>query len=114
MSIGITKPALISSPRLCRPQRTRRRAGRGLVLCLRGVTHSPGVQTSRGSGQRSTIALLPNVPALGKAGPQSTPQWCHTIPWDTPDIPDTEKGAWGAWLKFEAHGPDRYEGERRI
>ena len=69
MSVGFTKPALISSPRLGRPQRTRRRAGRGLVLHFHGGNHSPGVQTSRGSGQRGTIALLPNVPALGRAGP---------------------------------------------
>ena len=69
MSVGDASPFLISSPRLGGPQRTRRRAGRGLVLWLHGVTHSPGVQTSRGSGQRGTIALLPNVPALGRAGP---------------------------------------------
>ena len=68
-SIGDALPALISWAPLGGPQRTRRRAGRGLVLCLHGVTHSHGVQTSRGSGQRSTVALLPNVPALGRAGP---------------------------------------------
>ena len=69
MSECLARHLLISRARLGRPQPTRSRAGRGLVLRLRGVTHSPGVQTSRGSGQRGTIALLPNVPALGRAGP---------------------------------------------
>ena len=69
MSDAVVTVLLISWAPLGGPQRTRRRAGRGLVLCLHGVTHSHGVQTSRGSGQRSTVALLPNVPALGRAGP---------------------------------------------
>ena len=83
-------------------------AERGAALyCAYTALPTPTVYRRAGEvGNAVPLPYYQTCPPWAGRGPKVRPSGAKTIPWDTPDIPDTEGGAWGRSSNFGGGAAD--------